>query len=776
MGRLSIFSPEPLIKGKDAPKVDGVVTFLEERQKVIDISLKMNRIGINQGTSGNTSCRVPGGFLVTGSGIPYERMQPEHVVFMNLEGGYYGDTLPSSEWRMHYDIYKAVPEAQAVVHAHPTYCTALACQRRGIPAFHYMVAAAGGKEIKCADYATFGTQDLSDNMLAALGPRSSALLGNHGMICYGPDLEKALMLAHETENLARLYTCALSAGTAPVVLPDEEMDIILAKFKSYGKQSLDLAELSEFDKRHALAPPRRRARATPKSTPSKVQGSPSKTPQSSPSKPLQSPSRVPASPARRPSVTGIVLHLEERRNVIRSCLKMSEMGIAQGASSSISCRVSGGFLITASGIPYEDMQPEHVAFIDLDGYYYGDHLPCSEWRMHYDIYKQFPDAKAVLQASPTYCTALSCQRRDIPAFHYMIAAAGGKVIKCSDYATFGTQQLSDAMISSLANRRSVLLANHGMICYGPNLDKALWLANETECMAKQYMTASSTGEQFDFISPGLGPRCPCCPPVILSDEEMDVMLAKFKTYGKQPSELENLSYFERCHAIEAPQRCGDLICIPSDQSATDVIVKKKQAFPSLSGSELQARDEDDSAQSSTTEEERAQNANNSARSPLRIATSAWLDAATLSILGHGLSTLVLAFSKPLVNLEPTGIARAASQVVRGIHINPPKGTHIHWPGIQPRNTEHAPMLALLCFGLKYKADRNLRRLTLSEGAACISSLVFSLICFLATATEGGVNHFKIWPRSGGTRQLRPIGSIGRYFSQAWLLLELLLRR
>merc|ERR1712032_881551 len=152
------------------------------------------------------------------------------------ESSYCGDDVPSSEWRMHYDIYKNFPEAAAVVYSHPTYATALACQRRGIPAFHYMIGIAGGKEIRCADYATFTTQELSDNMLIALGPRRSALLANHGMICYGPSLDKALSLANETECLARQYVCALSTGLQPKILTDEEMDVMLAKFKTYGKQ------------------------------------------------------------------------------------------------------------------------------------------------------------------------------------------------------------------------------------------------------------------------------------------------------------------------------------------------------------------------------------------------------------------------------------------------------------------------------------------------------------------------------------------------------------
>eukprot|EP00931_Biecheleriopsis_adriatica_P096930 TRINITY_DN7066_c0_g1_i1.p1 TRINITY_DN7066_c0_g1~~TRINITY_DN7066_c0_g1_i1.p1 ORF type:complete len:520 (+),score=116.16 TRINITY_DN7066_c0_g1_i1:250-1809(+) len=477
--------------------------FLEQRKQIIEICLKMNAMGINQGTSGNVSCRVAGGFLVTASGVAYETMSPEQVVFMDLEPGYYGKFMPSSEWRLHFDIYKRIPEAQAVVHTHSTYCTALSCQRRSIPAFHYMVAAAGGKEICCADYATFGTQELSDAMMTALGHRRSVLLSNHGMISYGPNLEKALWLANETECLAKQYISALSTGQPPQILSDEEMDVMLAKFKTYGKQPSELKELTDFERLHAIAaPPRKPASEIEKSMP----------------------------------------YAELRQAVIKTCLQMNSMGINQGTSGNVSCRVPGGFLITASGVTYETMRPEQVVLMDLDGHYHGNFMPSSEWRMHFDLYKCMPEAQAVVHTHSTYCTALSCQRRSIPAFHYMVAAAGGKEIKCADYATFGTQELSDNMLEALGkgSRRSTLLANHGMICFGPTLEKALWLANETECLAKQYVCALSTG----------------LVPQILSDEEMDVMLAKFKTYGKQPEELAGLTAFERLHAISAPRFCG----------------------------------------------------------------------------------------------------------------------------------------------------------------------------------------------------------------------------
>jgi L-fuculose-phosphate aldolase len=205
------------------------------RRSVIATCREMNRLGINQGRSGNVSVRVPEGFLITASGIAYEAMEPHHVVEMDLDGGYRGEVLPSSEWRMHLDLMRTRADAQAVVHTHSTYATALACLRLGIPAFHYMVAVAGGPDIRCADYATFGTEALSRAMLAAIEGRSACLLANHGAIVLGRSLEDALGRAVEVETLAKEYWIARTLG-APVVLDDAEMAVVLARFRSYGQQ------------------------------------------------------------------------------------------------------------------------------------------------------------------------------------------------------------------------------------------------------------------------------------------------------------------------------------------------------------------------------------------------------------------------------------------------------------------------------------------------------------------------------------------------------------
>ena len=196
---------------------------------------RLERTGLNQGTSGNLSIRTPGGFLVTPSGVPVERLRAEDMVPMDLAGNVHGTLRPSSEWRMHRDLYVAFPEARAVAHAHPPHATALACRREGIPAFHYMVAVAGGHDIRCADYATFGTAELSENAVVALRDRKACLLANHGILCHGIDLERAIALAVEVETLARQYLLARQHGE-PVLLEETEMNNVIERFKTYGKQ------------------------------------------------------------------------------------------------------------------------------------------------------------------------------------------------------------------------------------------------------------------------------------------------------------------------------------------------------------------------------------------------------------------------------------------------------------------------------------------------------------------------------------------------------------
>lgn len=189
---------------------------------------------LNRGSSGNVSARCDGGFLVTPSGLPSAGIDPEQVVRMTMTGAWTGELPPSSEWRIHRDIYQARPEANAVIHVHSPFAVSLACLRRDIPPFHYMVAIAGGKDIRCAGYATFGGQTLSDHVLAALAGRHACLMANHGMIALGRDLARAVALAVEVESLCEQFWRASLMGE-PILLGDAEMDEVLAKFQGYGQ-------------------------------------------------------------------------------------------------------------------------------------------------------------------------------------------------------------------------------------------------------------------------------------------------------------------------------------------------------------------------------------------------------------------------------------------------------------------------------------------------------------------------------------------------------------
>lgn len=207
---------------------------IDRRKALVEHGRQINVVGINQGKSGSLSVRLDDGFLVTPSAIAYEAMEPEDIVKMRWDGTYDGKRRPSTEWRLHRDIYVQRKDANAIVHAHAMFATTLACLDRQIPAFHYMVAMAGGDDIPCAPYATFGSQELSDVTVTALEGRRACLMSHHGMVAFGDALPSALSLAVEVETLAAMYWRALQIAP-PQVLPGEEMARVLAKFATYGK-------------------------------------------------------------------------------------------------------------------------------------------------------------------------------------------------------------------------------------------------------------------------------------------------------------------------------------------------------------------------------------------------------------------------------------------------------------------------------------------------------------------------------------------------------------
>lgn len=205
-----------------------------QREELLTTTRKLHELGLNKGTSGNASVRDGSGFLVTPTGMAVEDMRPADMVPMDFAGNASGERKPSSEWRFHRDILQSRPEINAVIHAHSMFATTMACLHKEIPAFHYMIAVSGGDSIRCAPYALFGSQALSDSALTALEDRRACLLANHGMICLGGSLSEALDVAMEVENLCEQYWRALQIGE-PHVLSDMQMAEVFQTFKGYGK-------------------------------------------------------------------------------------------------------------------------------------------------------------------------------------------------------------------------------------------------------------------------------------------------------------------------------------------------------------------------------------------------------------------------------------------------------------------------------------------------------------------------------------------------------------
>jgi L-fuculose-phosphate aldolase len=240
------------------------------RRQMVATCLRMNATGINQGTAGNLSVRCGDGFLITPSSLPYDQMKPDDIMYMDFDGQFVGKHRPSSEWRFHRDILRHRGDINAVLHCHSMYATTLAIHHKTIPACHYMVGVAGGTTIRCARYATFGTQALSDAALEALDGRLACLLGQHGQISLGTTLDGALWLANEVETLSRMYTQALTLGEPPI-LSDEEMGRVIDQMRRMSYGMMPEPEGSN-DVARPLAPakPARRAKATKAALKAKV--------------------------------------------------------------------------------------------------------------------------------------------------------------------------------------------------------------------------------------------------------------------------------------------------------------------------------------------------------------------------------------------------------------------------------------------------------------------------------------------------------------------------
>ena len=232
------------------------------------------------------------------------------------------------------------------------------------------------------------------------------------------------------------------------------------------------------------------------------------------------------------------------QDIINACIEMNRIGINQGTSGNISARISTNdcFLITPSGVPYSELAPELLVMIKIDSHTEEPEIvespfksnaikqlaPSTEWRLHRDIYSLKENAKAVVHAHPTYSTVLSCLHLSIPAFHYMIAVAGGSDIRCTPYHTFGTKPLADAIQIALQDRQACLLGNHGMICFSEkSIEKALWLTNEVETLARQYYHVLQLENSFETTNKKIDPSL-----IYLDENQMAIIKEKFKTYGQ----------------------------------------------------------------------------------------------------------------------------------------------------------------------------------------------------------------------------------------------------
>ncbi|ROV59828.1 L-fuculose-phosphate aldolase [Vibrio ponticus] len=207
---------------------------VEISQKIIDTCIEMTRLGLNQGTAGNVSVRFDNGMLITPTGIPYEKLTPDHIVYVSEDGSFEEGKLPSSEWLFHLTCYQKRDDVNAVVHNHAINCSAVSILNKSIPAIHYMVAASGTTEIPCVPYATFGSNKLAQYVAEGIAQSKAILLQHHGLIAAEVNLEKALWLAHEVEVLAELYLKTLAVTPNVPALDDADMAIVLEKFKSYG--------------------------------------------------------------------------------------------------------------------------------------------------------------------------------------------------------------------------------------------------------------------------------------------------------------------------------------------------------------------------------------------------------------------------------------------------------------------------------------------------------------------------------------------------------------
>ena len=431
----------------------------DERRTVSELGRRMLQQGLTKGTGGNISVRHGDRIAISPSGIPYDEIDPGDVPVIGLDGEQVGgETDPSSESRMHAGIIRERDDVGAVVHTHSPYASTFASLDQPVLPSHYLIAFAGD-EIPVAPYETYGTAELADAALDTLGEAYNAcLLKNHGVIATGADAEAAYEVALMVEYVSRIHYQALNAGD-PEYLADDEVADLIGIFEGYGQSASGGGD--------AVAPP-----------PTDLQA--------------------------------------ERESVADLGRAMLDQGLTEGTGGNISARRGDHVAINPSGVPYEEIDPEDVPLVRMDGEQVAGELAASsEKPMHLQIMRERDDVGAVVHTHSPYASTFAALHEPIPATHYLIAFAG-KEVPVTPYEEPGSEELGAAAVAALGDdHNACLLGNHGVITVGEDAEAAFEVALMVEYCARIHYQGQNIGD-----------------PIHLPDEELEHLFDRFSDYGQ----------------------------------------------------------------------------------------------------------------------------------------------------------------------------------------------------------------------------------------------------
>lgn len=410
-----------------------------ERTAVSELGKQMLNQSLTTGTGGNISARNGDHVAISPSGMPYDEITPEDVPIVDLEGEHVaGDHKPSSEYRMHTGIIRERNDVSGVVHTHSPYASTFASLSEPVPASHYLIGFVGD-QIPVTPYETYGTAELAEAALDALGDEYNAcLLENHGVIAVGESVEAAFEVALMVEYCARIHYQAISIGE-PDLLPDDDVEHLRNLFDGYGAHADD--------------------------DEGPVAGEP-----------------------------GDEL-LAERETVSQLGRKMLEQGLTKGTGGNISTRDGDLVAINPSGVPYEDIDASTVPLVTVDGEQVAGELAVSsETPMHTAIYREREDVSGVVHTHSPYASTFASLGEPVNASHYLIAFVGDE-IPVTGYEPPGTEELGQLAVDALGDEyNACLLGNHGVIAVGESAEEALEVALMVEYCARIHYQASSLGE------------------------------------------------------------------------------------------------------------------------------------------------------------------------------------------------------------------------------------------------------------------------------------------